>query len=73
MDKKLQLETLSFVLLIVAFPAISLGATHDNTAIWVIGLIAVILGGLLPIWTRYMSHANDKPRDMGMEFDERAS
>jgi succinate-acetate transporter protein len=73
MDKKLQLETLSFVLLIVTFPVISLGATHNNTAVWVVGLIAVILGGLLPIWTRYMSHANDKPRDMGMEFDERAS
>lgn len=73
MDKKLQLETLSFVLLIVAFPVISLGATRDNTAVWVIGLIAVILGGLLPIWTRYMSHVTDEPRDMGMEFDERAS
>ena len=73
MDRKLRLETLAFVLLIVAFPVISLGTSHDNAVAWVIGLIAVILGGLLPIWTRYMNHANDKVRDMGMEFDERTS
>lgn len=73
MDKKLQLETLSFVLLIAAFPVISLGASHDSTVTWVIGLIAVILGGLLPIWTRYMNHADDTVRDMGMEFDERVT
>jgi hypothetical protein len=73
MDQKLQLETLAFVLLIAAFPVISLGASRDNTVTWVIGLIAVILGGLLPIWTRYMNHANDKIRDMGVEFDERTT
>jgi len=73
MDNKLQLETLSFVLLIVAFPVISLGSTHDNTAVWVIGLIALIIGGLLPIGTRFMSHLADRVRDMGMEFDDRTS
>ena len=73
MDKKLQLETLAFVLLLAAFPVISVGTDRDNAAVWAIGFIAVVLGGLLAIWTRYMSHANDKPRDMGMEFDERAS
>ena len=73
MDRKLQLETLAFVLLIAAFPVISLGTSHDSTVGWVIGLIAVILGGLLPVWTRYMNHADDTVRDMGMEFDERTS
>jgi hypothetical protein len=37
------------------------------------GLIAVILGGLQPVWRRYMNHANDKVRDTGMEFDERTT
>ena len=73
MDQKLKLETLAFVLLIVAFPVISLGSTHDHKAVWIIGLIAVIVGGLLPIGTRYMNHANDKVRDVGMEFDDRTS
>lgn len=73
MDDKLKLETLAFVLLIVAFPVISAGSSHDVTWLWVVGLVAVVAGGLLPVWTRYMSHVKDKARDMGLEFDERAS
>ena len=73
MDKKLVWETVAFVLLIVAFPVISSGASNDSVAIWVIGLVAVVLGGLLPVWTRFMDHSTDKPTDMGMEYDERTS
>ncbi|MBO0843628.1 MAG: hypothetical protein J2O46_10610 [Nocardioides sp.] len=73
MDIKLKIETISFVLLIVAFPVISVGSMHDNTAVWWLGLAAMILGGLLPIWTRFMSHVADKIRDIGIEFDDRTS
>jgi hypothetical protein len=73
MDRKLKFETLSFVLLIVAFPVISLGSSHHHEAVWVLGLVMVIIGGVLPIFTRYMDHLLDKPRDMGMEFDDRTS
>ena len=73
MDKKLVWETVAFVLLIVAFPVISSGASNDSAAIWVIGLVAIVLGGLLPVWTRFMDHSTDKPTDMGMEYDERTS
>jgi hypothetical protein len=73
MDKKLVWETVAFVLLIVAFPVISSGASNDSTAIWVVGLVAIVLGGLLPIWTRFMDHSTDKPTDMGLEYDERTS
>lgn len=73
MDRKLRFETLAFVLLIVAFPVISAGTTHDHTAVWWIGLAAFLLGGGLPVWTRYMDHSTDKPRDAGMEFDDRPS
>lgn len=73
MDKKLKLETLSLILLLVAFPVISLGNSHDHTAVWWIGLIALIVGAVLPIVTRYMNHDTDKPRDVGMEFDDRTS
>jgi hypothetical protein len=66
-------ETLSLVLLLVAFPVISLGSTHGQTAVWVIGFAALVLGGVLPVWTRYMNHDNDKVRDMGTEFDDRTS
>ena len=73
MNKKLTIETVSFVLLIVAFPVISQGTHHESRAVWVIGLLMTVVAGLLPIVTRFMDHGGDKPRDMGMELDERAS
>ncbi len=73
MDRKLKLETLAFVLLIAAFPVISLGTDRDDTAVWVVGLGAMVVAGLLPIATRFMDHTDDEVRDMGVEFDERTS
>ena len=73
MDRKLKVETLAFVLLLVAFPVISAGTTYDSGALWWTGLLALVLGGVLPVWTRYMDHSTDKPRDMGIEFDDRPS
>lgn len=73
MDTKLRLETLAFVLLIVAFPIISIGTTHDNAPLWWIGVVVFVLGGVLPVVTRYLDHSTDKPTDMGMEFDDRVS
>ena len=73
MDNKLKIDTLSLVLLVVAFPVISLGTHHDVKAVWWLGFAALIFAGVLPIATRFMNHRNDKVRDMGMEFDERVS
>lgn len=73
MNKKLTIETIAFALLIIAFPVISIGTHNDNRAVWIIGLIALIVAGLLPIWTRFMDHSTDEPTDIGMEYDERTS
>lgn len=73
MNRKLSLETLSLVLLLIAFPIISTGATHSITWLWWVGLVAIVVAGLLPIWTRFMDHSTDKPRDIGMDLDERVS
>jgi peptidoglycan/LPS O-acetylase OafA/YrhL len=73
MNKKLTIETIAFVLLIVAFPVTSAGTHHDNTAVWILGLLCLIVAGVLPVWTRFMDHSTDKARDMGLEYDERAS
>jgi hypothetical protein len=72
-DRKLQAEILAMVLLIAAFPVTSWGATAGNDALWWTGFISLILGGLVPIATRYMDHSKDRITDAGMEFDERAS
>lgn len=73
MDRKLQVETLAMLLLFAAFIVISIGTTHHAPAVWWIGFAGFVLGGLLPIATRYMNHLLDRPRDMGMEFDDRPS
>lgn len=73
MDNKLKAETISLVLLLIAFPVISFGATHGHAWVWWVGLAAFALASVLPVWTRWMDHSADKPTDMGMEMDERVS
>jgi hypothetical protein len=70
---KLVTETIGLLLLFAAFPVTSLGTSRGSTVVWLLGLVCLVLGGLLPIVTRFMDHSADKPTDMGMEFDERAS
>ena len=73
MDKKLKAETLALLLLIAAFPIISFGTTSGTVLVWWVGLMSLVLGGVLPVWTRYMDHSRDAIRDVGMEFDDRTS
>jgi hypothetical protein len=61
------------VLLFAAFPLISVGATTGSGLVWWIGLASLVLGGLLPVWTRFMDHSRDTIRDVGLEFDDRTS
>lgn len=70
---KLVAETIALILMFVAFPITSKGATAGNTPLLLLGLLCVIAGGALPIITRFMDHSNDKVRDAGVEFDDRAS
>jgi hypothetical protein len=73
MDKKLKAETLALLLLFAAFPIVSVGTTGGNALLWWIGLLSLVLGGVLPVWTRYMDHSADTIRDVGIEFDDRTS
>lgn len=70
---KLVTETVALLLMFAAFPLVSVGATGDSAVVWWLGLLCLIAGGLLPVVTRYMDHTQDKPTDVGMEFDERTS
>jgi hypothetical protein len=63
----------ALLLLFAAFPIISFGATGGNDLVWWIGLICLVVGGVLPVVTRFMDHSRDTIRDIGMEFDERTS
>jgi nitrate reductase NapE component len=72
-DKKLKSDCLSLLLLFAAFPIISVGTTGGSGLVWWIGLLSLVLGGALPVATRYMDHSGDKIRDVGLEFDDRTS
>lgn len=69
----LAVQSVSLVLLIASFVLISLGTTRGNTLLWVIGLGALVLGGLLPVVTRFTNRPEEEPRDAGMENDDRPS
>ena len=73
MDRKLRSECVALLLLFAAFPIVSLGTSAESALLWWIGLIALVAGGVLPIWTRFMDHSGDTIRDVGMEFDDRTS
>lgn len=73
MDKKLKSECVALLLLFAAFPLVSLGTTGDRISLWLLGLLSLVLGGVLPVWTRFMDHSTDTIRDVGMEFDDRTS
>ncbi|MEZ0170735.1 EmrB/QacA subfamily drug resistance transporter [Microvirga sp. TS319] len=73
MDRKLKAETLALLLLFAAFPIISFGTIGDRNLVWWIGLLSLVAGGVLPVWTRYMDHSGDTIRDVGLEFDDRTS
>jgi hypothetical protein len=70
---KLVAETLALLLMFAAFPLTSRGAVTGNMLLLSLGLLCVVVGGALPIITRFMDHSNDKVRDVGVEFDDRAS
>jgi hypothetical protein len=72
-DGKLVAECVALVMLLVAFPVISIGTTTGSGLLWWTGLLVFVLGGVLPVGTRYLDHSADKPRDMGVEFDDRTS
>ena len=47
--------------------------TGSYDIVWWLGLLCLLVGGLLPIITRYMDHLTDTIRGIGFEFDERTS
>ncbi|HEX3407439.1 MAG TPA: hypothetical protein VHS81_09395 [Caulobacteraceae bacterium] len=73
MDRKLVAELAALILLFLAFPVVSWGATGGKAVVWWLGLLCLIAGGLLPIVTRFMDHTGDAVRDAGLEFDDRTS
>jgi hypothetical protein len=52
---KLTLLIISFFLFIISYPLISIGTTGDSEAVWIIGLAALALAGLIPPVSRFVA------------------
>jgi hypothetical protein len=65
--------SLSMLLLLVAFPLISVGSTQGPPLLWWLGLLALVVGGLIPPAARFLAagHSKPSPTRAGMAEDER--
>lgn len=64
------LKNASLVLMLIAFPLISMGTTGDRAALWIGGLIALTVGALIPPAMRYLpeepeQESPQRPTDLG--------
>lgn len=60
---------ISFVLLLVGLPLISFGTAANNQTLWVLGLLLLIAGFLIPLLLRFIP-VEAKPEDEPDVFEE---
>lgn len=67
--------SLSMLLLLAAFPLISIGTTGGPQWLWWLGLAALGLGGIIPPARRFLVSMQPEPQPTraGMADDERVS
>ncbi len=75
MKSRLFTLTISLVLLLIAFPLISIGTTRGLPMLWWLGLASLVIGGILPPLRRVLvpSQPLPKPTKVGLPEDDRVS
>lgn len=65
--------SLSMLLLLAAFPLISIGTTQGPSLLWWLGVGALVLGGLIPPAARFLVPSQPEPpaTRAGMAEDDR--
>lgn len=65
--------SLSLVLLLAAFPLISIGTTQDLILVWWLGVVALVAGGAIPPLGRIVTARNVEtpPTRAGLAEDDR--
>ena len=53
--------SLSMVLLLAAFPLISYGTTQGPSSLWQVGLVALVIGGVIPPARRFLAARRPEP------------
>ncbi|MEO8992213.1 MAG: hypothetical protein ABI284_07090 [Nitrosospira sp.] len=62
LKNRLTYLTISFVLLVLAFPLISIGTSQGPAWLWHLGLSSLITGGMIPPLYRLLSrHSTEAP------------
>jgi hypothetical protein len=74
MMSRLAALSISLVLLLAAFPLISIGTTTGPPVLWWFGLAALGLGGSIPPVRRFLARRQPprRPSGVGMPEDDRA-
>lgn len=63
-------RNLSLLLMLAAFPLISIGTTGDRPALWWLGLASITAGALIPPVMRYLPEKNNEPRKPAAELGD---
>ncbi len=63
----LRLDTVAFLLLLAVLPLVSLGATRDVEALWVLGLVLLVVGSLIPLVTEFGMREDEEEGDEDRE------
>lgn len=69
MKRRAILLDVAFVLMLVALPLISVGATQDQPALWIVGAVVLVAGFGLPLALRWVP-AQQSPDDEPDVFEE---
>lgn len=66
--------SISLLLLLAAFPLISFGATYGPPIVWLLGLVLLLAGGLIPPVRRFLPSREPEapPTRAGLAEDERS-
>jgi hypothetical protein len=62
-DTDTKVLTAALVLMLVAFPLTAIGSEQEITALWVVGLVVLAVGALIPPITRYATPGDDDDGD----------
>lgn len=75
MMSRLAALSISLLLLLAAFPLISIGTTSGPPILWWFGLAALGLGGLIPPLRRFFTPSKPlpAPTNVGLPEDDRVS
>jgi hypothetical protein len=66
---RLTLLTTALVLLLLAFPLVSIGTVQNIEALWWLGLLALLVGGILPPLARFTHPVSEDNNEAAEEAD----